>query len=153
MRNIEITHESDIPKEFGRILTARKKSLVWIREPKRPNEEFHLSWGDLTAVPNVDVVICNEAHPEGEYPIKIDEFRSTYEETMSQSGMYRKKEKNRLVRIPAGWTVTLHTREGVEQAGAGDWIAIDTRGCPYAQSQPFVDENLEFADEQTYSVA
>ena len=147
MPNIEIKRESDIPKEFGAIRTAVKKSLVWIREPKAPEEQFHLSWGELTARPGIDFVICNDAQPDGEYPIKIDEFNRTYEETASGTGKYRKKQKNRLVRIPEGWTTTLHCREGEEQASAGDWIAIDTRGCPYAQSQDFVNENLEFIDE------
>ena len=147
MPNIEIKRESDIPKEFGVIRTAVKKSLVWIREPKAPEEKFHLSWGELTARPGIDFVICNDEQPDGAYPIKIDEFNRTYEETASGTARYRKKQKNRLVKIPEGWTATLHCREGEESASAGDWIAIDTRGCPYAQSQDFVNENLEFIDE------
>ena len=147
MSHVWIEDESKIPKEFGSIRIARKKSLVWIREPASPFEEFHLSWGDLKAVPGIDFVICNDSHPDGEYPIKIDEFHRTYEATASDSGKFRKKEKNRLVRIPVGWTATLHTREGILEAKAGDWIGIDTRGCPYAQSQEYVDQNLEFIDE------
>ena len=147
MPAVDIKHESDIPKEFGAVRTARKKSLIWIREPKAPEEQFYLSWGELKAIPGIDVVVCSDAHPDGEYPIKVEEFQRTYEETASGSAKYRKKESNRLVKIPAGWIVTLQTREGEEQANSGDWIAIDTRGCPYAQSQDFVDANLEFIDE------
>ncbi len=144
---IKVNQQSDIPKAFAVIRAARKKLLIWIREPKTPEESFHLPWGELTAVPGIDVVVCNDDHPDGEYPIKIEEFRRTYEEISPGCGKYCKKEKNRLVRIPEGWTANLHTREGELQVNAGDWIAIDTRGYPYAQSQDFVDENLEFIDE------
>ena len=149
MNIIQVRSESDIPTDFCAIREARKKSHVWIREPRAPHEEFHVSWGNLQAVPGIDFVVCNDANPDGEYPIKTDEFRRTYEETEPGSGKYCKKVRNRLVKIPAGWSATVHSREGVEEAEAGDWIAFDTRGCPYAQSQEFVESSLEFIEAHT----
>jgi hypothetical protein len=138
--NIEIRDGSEIPSEFGPMKKAVKRTTVKIREPNG-EEKFSLSWGELTAVPGVDVVICTETE---QYPCKIDIFNATYREV--SPGLYQKMAITNLVQIPKGVTVLLHTLEGEETATHPDYVAVGKKNEVYANKESWVQENLDFVE-------
>lgn len=143
MKKFTIASGSDVPADFGVIRTARKKKLVRIREPKAGGEQFKKSWGDLTALPGEDFVICAE---EEEYPCKIDIFKATYEETAPNSGQYRKVGTSRLVQVPEGVECLLKTKEGEIAVQYPDYVVIGEKNEVYANGSEWVEQNLEFLD-------
>jgi len=140
MSSVEIRNGSEIPAEFGPIRKAVKKTTVQIREPNG-EEKFSLSWGELTAVPGVDVVICTGTE---EYPCKIDVFKETYREVTP--GRFQKMAITNLVQIPQGVTVLLHTLEGKETATHPDYVAVGKKNEVYANAASWVQENLDFVE-------
>lgn len=146
MEKILISSGSDIPASFGALRTARKKTLVRIREPKAGGEVFEKSWGTLTAVPGEDYVICTDAAPDGDYPCKIDIFHQTYEETQSGSGRYRKTEVSHLVQVPAGVLALLKTKEGDIEVTHPDYVVVGKQNEVYANRPSWVEQNLDFVD-------
>ena len=136
--NIEIRNGSEIPAEFGPMKKAVKKTTVQIREPNG-QEKFSLSWGELTAVPGVDVVICTGTE---EYPCKIDVFRETYREV--SPGEFQKSAVTPVVQVPKGVTVTLYTLEGKETVTYPNYIAVGKKNEVYANAEKWVQENLDF---------
>jgi len=77
-----------------------------------------------------------------EYPIKQDIFARTYE--AAGPGRYRKAARSRLVQVPEGWVAVLATLEGVIEVAHPDFVAIGADNEVYANSQAWVQANLEF---------
>jgi hypothetical protein len=138
MSRVTITNGSEVPASFGTIRKAVKKLTVGIREPNG-EEKFKLSWGELTAVPGVDVVIVAAGE---EYPCKKEIFDKTYEEV--SPGRYRKTATSSLVQVPEGVTAALKTLEGDVEVQYPDYVAIGPKNEVYANAQAWVNDNLDF---------
>lgn len=138
MSRVVISNGSEIPANFGQIQKAVKKLTVGIREPNG-NEEFKLSWGTLTAVPGIDIVIVAAGE---EYPCKKEIFDKTYE--MVSPGRYRKTATSSLVQVPVGVTAALKTLEGNVEVQYPDYVAIGPKNEVYANGLKWVEENLDF---------
>ncbi len=142
-RNLEIRFRSgsEIPADFGLRRQAVRKTTVRTREPNGI-ETFQKSWGELTAVPGVDLVIIQDSGDE--YPIKRDIFAETYEETTT--GRFRKIARSTLVQVPRDVTAILKTKEGEIKVSHPDFIVIGAQDEVYANNPDWVAENLDFID-------
>ncbi len=149
-KNVVIANVNEIPAAWGPFTVVQKRTEVMIRTPESPSEAFALSWGNLTATPEADVVIYTEKDAKG-YPCKKDIFAATYKETAPGSGRYRKTETNRIIQVPAGDPVVLKTLEGDETVPAGDFVAIGKKGEVYAQKKVWVDANLDIVGSEPRS--
>ncbi len=145
MDTVTIKNGDEIPPSFGRLRTARKKSLVEIREPDGPEETFKKQWGTLKAEPGQDVVVMSESDPKG-YPVKRDVFDRTYQETTRGSGQFRKTAVSRLVQVPKGVTAKVETMEGTLTAEHPDYIVVGKDNEVYVNAHEWVEQNLEFID-------
>ena len=137
-KRIRIDSGNDVPSDFGVWHEAVRRTSVTIREPQGI-ETFEKSWGTLTAVAGVDVVIVQDAGDE--YPIKRDIFAQTYEQV--GPGRYRKTAKTRLVQVPQGVIAILASPEGEIEVTHPDFIVVGVRNEVYANSPDWVRENLE----------
>jgi hypothetical protein len=135
-----IKNGDEIP--FGKVIRARKKSLVTIREPNGAEEKFKLAWGDLTAIRGQDIVIQSG---EDEYPCKIDIFNKTYDSV--GNGKYQKNEICKIIKIPEGVKVRLVTLEGEVDVSYPDYIAIGKNNEVYCNGQEWVNKNLKFVED------
>lgn len=125
--------------------TARKKSLVRVRQPLGPREVFEKSWGTQEAVAGIDLVLVSEADPEG-YPIKCEVFEKTYEEAEPGSELFRKTGVSHLVQVPLGVTVELTTLEGQITVEHPDFIVVGVNNEVYVNDQDWIEQNLEYID-------
>jgi hypothetical protein len=148
MQRVLIRNGDEIPDSFGALRTARKKTLVRVRAPNGPREEFVKTWGTQEAVSGEDLVLISDADPEG-YPCKLDVFEKTYRETEPGSGLFRKTGLSRLVQVPKGVTAELETLETPQRpltVEHPDYVVVGPRNEVYANRQDWVEENLEFVD-------
>lgn len=150
MTKFVIANATEIPASFGSFLLVQKKTTVRIREPQSPSEQFKLSWGDLTALPGVDVVLYTEKDPKG-YPCKVDIFKATYAETAPGSGEYKKTETTRIIKVPADTECVVKTLEGEIVVPAGHYLAIGKKDEVYANKPEWVEANLDIVGEQSRS--
>ena len=139
MSFIKITSGSDVPAAWGVRRQAMKKTLVSIREPNGPSERFSLSWGELEAIPGVDIVIMAGGE---EYPCKVDIFKETYQE--KEPGKFQKTALSEVVQVPQGITARVETKEGPIEVAYPDYIVIGVKNEAYANAEQWVKENLEF---------
>src|SRR5262245_11414485 len=107
MNTVHIANGDQAPASLGALREAVTRSVVTTREPVGV-EVFEMSWGALTAVPGVDLVIRED--DGAEYPLKRDIFASTYQEVAP--GRFRKTTRLRLVQCPEGVVAHLKTEEG-----------------------------------------
>lgn len=151
---MKLKEVSDIPKDW-KVLDVRKNSTVKIR-PSNGVETFKVSWqeAELVSDPEVDLIVIQ---PNGkEYPCKRDIFWQTYavhnapdfySEDVSLSVYdyeYVKNAKTRIVQIPEGVNVEIETLEGILPVVTfPDYVAIGVKGELYANTQDFVQKNLE----------
>jgi hypothetical protein len=98
-----------------------------------------LSWGTLDANPENDIVIVT---PTEQYPCKRDIWAATYKEV--KPGQFQKQETSVIVAVPEGVSVELVTKEGdLKQVISPDYIAIGKKDEVYANTQQFVETELE----------
>jgi hypothetical protein len=143
MEQVRIANGTQVPSSFGSLLVARRKSTVQMRNVNGEEETFQKSWGTLTGKAGEDLILFSEADPDG-YPIKIDIFEQTYEETEPGSGQYRKTATSSLVQVPEGVTAILETKEGEIEVQHPDYVVIGAQDEVYANKADWVSENLEF---------
>ena len=136
---VRISSGRDIPRSFGGIRLARKKSLVRIREPKH-DEKFQTPWGVLVAQPGEDVVVIDNSGTEA--PVKKQIFERTYGQT--SHGEFRKHAISRLVQVPVGVTAVLATLEGELEVTHPDYVVIGNEDEVYSNGAEWVLQNLEF---------
>jgi len=139
MDRVLVTHQADIPPEFGPLRSAVRKTTIGIREALE-GETFILPWGTLVAQPQTDVIAVQESGEE--YPIKIDIFRDTYDEVAP--GRFRKKAVTKLVQVPPGVLVKVETLEGNLEVVHPDYLVVGVKGEVYANNLEWVLQNLEF---------
>ena len=143
---ITITNSKEAIAHFGEPKTAKRKTLVRIREVNG-TEVFETKYGEgnLEAKHGIDFVVIPVDGAE-QYPCKIDIFHKTWEETEKDSGIYRRKELCRCIPIPEGTTVILETLEGKRVVSHPNYIAIGIEGEVYSYSPEWVEKNLKFVD-------
>ena len=138
-RRIPIQSGDDVPSDFGAWREAVRRTTVTIREPNAV-ETFEKSWGTLTAVPGVDLVIVQDSGDE--YPIKKDIFTQTYEAVSPTR--YRKTAKSRLIQVPKEVIAILASLEGEVEVRHPDFIVVGVKNEVYANSPDWVQDNLDF---------
>jgi hypothetical protein len=141
MTTVHISSSDQIPPDWGAPRVARRRSTVAIREPEGV-ETFVKPWGELAAQPGQDWVIVEDSGDE--YPIKKAIFAKTYEAV--SPGRYRRSARSRLVQVPEGWVALLATLEGGIEVRHPDYVVIGADDEVYANSQTWVEANLEFIE-------
>lgn len=134
--------QDDIPANWP-IELVKKTSTIKIR-PSNGVEKFKVAWQDseLVSDPELDLIIIT---PSEEYPCKKDIFYETYEQV--DGNEYRKKEVSKIVQVPEGEEVEIHTLEGkLNRVAYPDYVVIGKRGELYANTAEFVKKNLEFVN-------
>lgn len=134
---------SQVIEAFGQPLTARRRSLVTTRPIQGERETFLTRTGALEGVKDLDLVVvpCDGSPP---YPCKISIFHDSWRETSPGSGRYQRQALARVVPIPKGDQVVLHSLEGEIRVSHPDFIAIGVEDEVYANSAGWVADNLEF---------
>jgi hypothetical protein len=130
---------------YGNPVTARRKTLVTVREVNGETEVFPRANGDLTAVKGADLVVV-PVDGTAPYPCKINLFageEGAWVETEPGSGMYRRKALCRYLNIPEGDSVVCKTLEGDATASYPDAIALGVGGEVYTYRRTWINSNLE----------
>ena len=119
---------------YGNPVTARRKTLVTVREVNGETEVFPRANGDLTAVKGVDLVVV-PVDGTAPYPCKINLFAGEEGAWVEEpgSGMYRRKALCRYLNIP----------EGDATASYPDAIALGVGGEVYTYRRTWIESNLE----------
>ena len=146
---MKLKTQNDIPSDW-KVLNVRKKITVKIRSCNGI-EEFSVSWQDSKLVPDPEVDLIVIQDDGKEYPCKKDIFfdsyilvPSIYSDGVMAGHSYIKKATTQIIQIPAGISVEIETLEGaLNSVSYPDYIAIGSKGELYANTKPFVDDNLE----------
>ena len=141
MKQLTFSTGAQVEAQFGAPILARRKTLVQKRETFG-REVFSLPWGDLEAVQGVDYVIT-PLDGSGSYPCKIDIFADSWEETVPNSGVYRRKALAKIVPVPPGFEITLKTLEGDTKVSYPHYIAIGVKNEVYSNGKEWVEANLD----------
>jgi hypothetical protein len=141
MQQLTFSTGAQVEAQFGAPILARRKTLVQKRETSG-REVFSFPWGDLEAVQGVDYVLT-PLDGSDSYPCKIDIFADSWEETVPNSGVYRRKALAKIVQVPLGFEVTLETLEGDTKVYHPDYIAIGVTDEVYSNGKEWVDANLD----------
>lgn len=140
METVELSNVEQAIEKFGQPLLAQRKTLVRIR-PAVGTEVFVKSYGNLTAIEGEDWVLMPVDGGEP-YPCKINIFADTWESV--GDSQYRRKALSRLIQVPEGVEVILHTLEGDVKVYNPDFIALGAHGEVYSNSKDWADANLTF---------
>ncbi len=149
MTTYTFANGSQVIQAYGAPRTARRRTLVTTRPIQGEVEHFQTKTGPLQGVKELDLVVvpCDGSAP---YPCKVAIFHESWRETEPGSGVYQRKALARVVPIPEGDQVVLHSLEGDITVGHPDFIAIGVEDEVYANSASWVADNLEFlAEKQT----
>jgi len=131
----EVRSVLDIPDRFnfGQIELLKSNIPVKVREPGQ--DEKYEYYG-RKAVPG-EHLILQRVKPDGSAkdasPITKHEFSDTYREIPGSNGQFEKTELTRILRLPSGTVVKVHTTEQSceEVKGPDEAIAFGTDGKPY----------------------
>lgn len=150
MKSLTLKSVSDIPDSWERF-TARKKTKVKIRSCHPGGESFIVPWSSskLHANPDEDLVVVPENGDE--YPCKKDIFFDTYqalpsviENRLLGGYSFVKKATSQLVKIPEGYTLDIHSLEGIVYGVKyPDYIVIGAKEELYANTKNNVEDNME----------
>ena len=108
------------------------------REPVCDKETYTTGRGETkTAFAGIDYIVTYADGSLGS-PRKQDIFHLTYEETEPGSGLWVKKSRVNLFRVPDHLLIIAKTREGGDPVMAPNWIAEGIRGEVYENSPEHV---------------
>lgn len=128
---------------YGAPRLARRRTLVRTRPIAGDREIFHTSSGDLEGSSQEDLaVVPCDGSPA--YPCKRGIFNDSWSETEPGSGLYHRRALARVVPVPEGHEVLLHSLEGDLCVRHPDYIAIGIQDEIYANSAAWVAANLDF---------
>lgn len=137
----------DVVRVYGAPQLARRKGWVIIRPIEGATETFVTKSSTLVGQKGLDLVIV-PMDGSAPYPCKEEIFYQSWCETEPGSGQYWRKSLSKVVPVPEGDEVVVHSLEGEARIRHPDFIAIGIHGEVYAISAAKMNSNFEFLPQE-----